>query len=237
MTLLDTAKLCGIIVKPGGGLEMTMLIRTMVLGAMTGAAALALGSCATMSEDQCLAGAWGERGYKDGLEGLAQTRLNDHAEACAKYGVVPETEVYMSAREDGLRSYCTPSGGFQAGRLGRSYAGVCPAFAEEEFIPAFEDGRRVYAVEQAVSSAETELSSAIARIEDREDKLEAKRRELDEEGLTNEQRRKIRERIDEVRGEIRDARRRAREAEDALRYARDEADRLRFSIGRRYGGW
>jgi len=99
---LDTAKLCGIIVQPGGGLEMTMLIRTMVLGAMTGAAALALGSCATMSEDQCLAGAWGERGYKDGLEGLAQTRLNDHAEACAKYGVVPETDVYMSAREDGL---------------------------------------------------------------------------------------------------------------------------------------
>ena len=37
--------------------------------------------------------------------------------------------------------------------------------------------------------------------EDREDKLEAKRRELDQEGLTDQQRRKIRERIDEVRGD------------------------------------
>lgn len=214
-----------------------MLIRTLILAAVAGVATLALGSCATMSEDQCLAGAWGERGYQDGLEGLAQTRLQTHAEACAKYGVVPETEVYLSAREDGLRSYCTPNGGFQAGRLGRSYAGVCPADAEAEFVPAFEDGRRVYAVEQAVSSAESELSSAVARIEDREDKLEAKRNELGQEGLTDEQRRKIRERIEEVRGEIRDARRRAREAEDALRYARDEADRLRFLIGSRYGGW
>lgn len=216
---------------------MTMLMRTLVLATVAGTAVLALGSCATMSEDQCLAGAWGERGYEDGLEGLAQTRLQTHAETCAKYGVVPDTEIYMSAREDGLRSYCTPSGGFQAGRLGRSYAGVCPAFAEADFIPAFEDGRRVHAVEQAVSSAESDLSSAIARIEDREDKLEAKRRELGQEGLTEEQRQKVRERIDEVRGEIRDARRRAREAEDALRYARDEADRLRFSIGSRYGGW
>lgn len=223
--------------RKGGALEKTMLIRTLVLAGVASVATLALSSCATMSEDQCLAGAWGERGYKDGLEGLAQTRLNDHAEACAKYGVVPETEVYMSAREDGLRSYCTPSGGFQAGRAGRSYAGVCPAAVEADFVPAFEDGRRIYAVEQAVSSAETDLSSAIARIEDREDKLEAKRNELDQEGLTDEQRRKIRERIEEVRGEIRDARRRAREAEDALRYARDEADRLRFSIGGRYGGW
>ncbi|MGV9008652.1 DUF2799 domain-containing protein [Brevundimonas sp.] len=214
-----------------------MVIRTLILAGVAGAATLALGSCATMSEDQCLAGAWGERGYKDGLEGLVQTRLADHAEACAKYGVVPETEIYMSAREDGLRSYCTLSGGFQAGRQGRSYAGVCPAFAEEDFIPAYEDGRRVYAVEQAIASAETNLSSAVAYIDDREDKLEAKRDELGQEGLTDEQRQKIRERIEEVRGEIRDARRRARDAEDALRYARDEADRLRFSIGSRYGGW
>lgn len=214
-----------------------MWIRVLILVAVACAAAVALSSCATMSEDQCLAGAWGERGYQDGASGQLPSRLQDHAEACAKYGVVPETEVYMSAREDGLRTYCTASGGFQVGRMGSGYTGACPVEAESEFLPAFNDGRRIYAAEQAVSSAETDLSSAIARIDDREDKLEAKRRELDQEGLTDEQRQKIRERINEVRGEIRDARRRAREAEDALRYARDEADRLRFSIGSRYGGW
>lgn len=234
---MDKVKLCGMIVGAGWGLEMTMLIRTLIPVAVAGAATLALGSCATMSEDQCRAGAWGERGYRDGLEGLAQTRLNDHAEACAKYGVAPDTEVYMSAREDGLRSYCTPSGGFQAGQLGRSYAGVCSAQVEAEFLPAFEDGRRVHAVEQAVSAAESDLSSAIARIEDRQDKLEAKRSELDQEGLTDEQRERIRERIEEVRGEIRDARRNARRAGDDLRSAREGVDRLRFTLGNRYGGW
>ncbi|RZJ86301.1 MAG: DUF2799 domain-containing protein, partial [Brevundimonas sp.] len=74
-----------------------------------------LGSCATMSEDQCLAGAWGQVGYADGAAGYAMSRLNEHAEACAKYGIAPEEAIYRSARADGLRVYCTPESGFSAG--------------------------------------------------------------------------------------------------------------------------
>ena len=213
------------------------MFRSVIIAVAAGGAVLTLGSCETMSADQCLAGAWGERGYKDGASGQLPSRLQDHAEACAKHGVVPETEVYMSAREDGLRDYCTASGGFQVGRSGSGYTGACPREAEAEFLPAFNDGRRIYTAEQAVSAAETSLESALARVVGREHKLEDKRKELDQEGLTDEQRDVIRERIEEVRDELRDARRDARTAEDDLRYARDEADRVRFSIGSRYGGW
>jgi len=202
-----------------------------------GAAAVVLSGCATMNEDQCLAGDWGTVGYGDGAHGRPLSRLDDHAKACSKYGVTPSEAPYRSARADGLILYCTLERGFAEGRTGGAYHQVCPADLEADFLPAYRDGQRLHVAETALASVESDFDSALSRIEDREDKLEAKRRELDQEGLTDEQRQKIRKRIDEVRGEIRDARRRAREAEDALRYARDEADRLRFSIGSRYGGW
>ena len=203
--------------------------------AATGLALLA--GCTTMTKDQCLAGAWGEKGYQDGLSGYRTSRMDDHAQACAKYGVEANPTPYLSAREDGLRTYCTWESGFRQGRQGNSYGGVCSPAEEAGFLPAYEDGRRIYVVVQAVASIESALNSALSRIGDREDKLEAKQRELRQEGLTDEQRQRIRERIREVRGEIMDARRDARQAEEELRYAEIEARAVRTAIGGRYGVW
>ncbi|MGO4411283.1 MULTISPECIES: DUF2799 domain-containing protein [unclassified Brevundimonas] len=203
--------------------------------AATGVALLA--GCTTMSKDQCLAGAWGEKGYQDGLSGYRTSRLDDHAQACAKYGAAPNPSAYLSAREDGLRTYCTWESGFRQGRQGNSYGGVCSRAEEAGFLPAYEDGRRIYVVEQAVSSAESALNAAVSRISDREDKLEAKQRELRQSGLTDEQRQRIRDRIREVRGEIMDARRDARRAEEELRYAEIEARAVRGALMGLYGSW
>ena len=65
---------------------------------------------------------------------------------------------------------------------------VCAPAEERDLLPAYEDGRRIHAVEQAVASAESALNSAISRINNREDKLEAKQRELRQDGLTDEER-------------------------------------------------
>ncbi|MNS62692.1 hypothetical protein D3C72_957610 [compost metagenome] len=203
--------------------------------AATGVALLA--GCTTMTREQCLAGAWGEKGYQDGLSGYRTSRLDDHAQACAKFGVEANPGAYLSARDDGLRTYCTWESGFRQGRQGNSYGGVCSLAEERDFLPAYQDGQRIYIVEQAVTSAESALNSAISRINDREDKLEAKQRELRQDGLTDEQRQRIRERIREVRGELQDARRDARQAEEALRYAEIEARAVIGAIGGRYGVW
>lgn len=203
--------------------------------AATGVALLA--GCTTMTKDQCLAGAWGEKGYQDGRSGYRTSRMNDHAQACAKFGIEANPSAYMSAREDGLRTYCTWESGFRQGRQGNSYGGVCSPAEEVGFLPAYQDGRQIYAAEQAVASIESALNSAVSRIRDREDKLEAKQRELRQSGLTDEQRQRIRERIREVRGEIQDARRDARRAEAELRYAEIEARAVRGAIGGRYGVW
>ena len=212
-------------------------MKVLIAAAVAVTGIVLLSGCATMSEDQCLVGDWGGQGWRDGAAGHQVSRLDDHAKACAKYGVAPNMSAYLSSREDGLRTYCTWENGFRQGRQGGSYGGVCSPAEERDFLPAYEDGRRIYGVEQAVSSAESALNSAISRIDDREDKLEAKERELRQEGLTDEQRQRIRERIREVRGEIRDARRDARQSEDDLHHARIEARMVIGMIGGRYGVW
>jgi len=205
-----------------------------VTGALAAGAALLLGSCTTMSKDECLAGAWGEKGLQDGAAGYPATRLDDHAQACAKYGVPPDAVAYEAARTDGLRDYCTPERGWSEGRSGNTYYGVCRPEDEAVFLPAYRDGLQLNAVEAAFESAESALNSAEARIEDREDKLEAKQRELGGEGLSDEQKERIRDRIQEVRGEIRDARRAAREARDALDRAEWDLYRVRREMIGRY---
>jgi hypothetical protein len=197
----------------------------------------ALGSCATMSEDQCLAGAWGEVGYADGAAGYPMSRLNEHAEACAKVGVAPEQSVYESARADGLRVYCTPQSGFRAGRTGGSYAGVCPASLERDFLPAFRDGETVHVAQQALDSAESALSSARYRLGDRQEKLDAKQRELNQSGLTDAQKDQIRDRIRDIRREIEDARRDERRAGDVLRDAERDMRDVRLHYTQYYGSW
>jgi hypothetical protein len=212
-------------------------MRHLILATAGAVSLLALGSCATMSEDQCLAGDWGRQGYADGRSGQPASRLDDHTSACAKYGVVPDARSYYSAREDGLRDYCTPTRGFQVGREGSSYANVCPPQLEADFLPAYRDGQMVYSAEQALSSARSSVSSLGSRAEDLDEKIRAKRSEMRASGLTDEQREQIRNRIGEIRrereGVLRDWRRAQDEVFEAERRVRD----VQYQLGNRYGRW
>lgn len=212
-------------------------MRILLSVAAAAVAMLALGSCATMSEEQCLVGAWSERGYDDGAEGLPTSRLDDHAEACAEHGVTPDATAYFEARESGLSAYCTPQRGFRAGREGGSYAGVCPAPLEQDFLPAYEDGRIVNQAEQALSSARSSLDGLADRIEDLDDKLDAKNSELRQDELTDEQRDQIRNRIREIRQERENRIRDWRRAEDDRDVAERRAEDVRYRFGDIYGRW
>lgn len=205
--------------------------------AAIGAGALGLGSCATMSQDQCLAGDWGGQGYRDGAEGLSMSRLDDHAKACAKHGVVPDEAPYRSAREDGLRLYCTRERGFEEGVDGDSYHQVCPADLEADFLPAYRDGQIVHAAESALESAISAVDGYAGRLEELDDKIEAKRRECRDESLTEADRERACDRIGELRNEKDDTRRAWREAEDRVEWAEREAREVRFRFAGLYGGW
>lgn len=212
-------------------------MRRFLIAGLAVGALCALGSCASMSKEECLAGDWTGRGYADGAAGATPGRLGEHAEACARHGVVPDDASYRSGWSQGVLTYCTPERGFAEGRQGNSYGGVCPADLAARFVPAWEDGRTMYVAESAVTTAVSTIESHAARLEDLDDKLDAKQRELRAEGLTDEQRDIIRNRIREIRREREGEERSWRLAQDVLVDATREASAVRRRLERIYGGW
>lgn len=212
-------------------------MRLLIIAAAAGGAALALGSCATMSAEQCMAGDWSGRGYADGQQGLTMSRLDDYAAACAEHGVAPDPAAYAAGRRQGLVQYCTPSRGFEAGRSGSGYAGVCPSELEADFLPAYRDGQIVHEVEQALSNARSRVDSLGGRLEELDDKIVAKQSELRAEGLTDDERERVRARIQEIRRERADTERDWRRAQDEVDDAERDVRDVRWRFRSEYGGW
>ena len=212
-------------------------MRLLITAAAAAGAALALGSCATMSAEQCMAGDWSGQGYADGQSGLTMSRLDEHAEACAEHGVAPDAAAYAAGRRQGLVHYCTPHKGFEVGRTGSGYAGVCPSDLEADFMPAYRDGQIVHEVEQALANARGRVDSLGDRLEELDDKITAKQAEARAEGLTEQQREQIRNRIQEIRRERADTERDWRRAQDEIDDAERDVRDGRWRFRDQYGSW
>jgi hypothetical protein len=124
------------------------------------AGGLALASCASMSKEECLAGDWGKYGFDDGAAGYPESRIAEHHEACAEHDVTPDRALYLQGRARGLLKYCTPEGGWRAGRARDSYANVCTGEAEKPFLDAYRLGKEVGDARAAASSARTSANLA-----------------------------------------------------------------------------
>lgn len=207
----------------------------LVLPAVAGG--LLLASCATISEEACLQGDWASIGFKDGEAGYPQSRLDDHAKACAKTGVTPDPTPYFAARDQGLKLYCTPERGFREGRLGHTYAGVCPERAARSFLPAYADGQLIHAAKARLSQAESDRSSADRRAEKRDREARGVEDELRNPALNAEQKRELRDRLNRLRSERRAAIEDGRRADWAVRDAEREVSELEYRFRPIYGGW
>ena len=163
------------------------------------AAGAVLNGCATLSEEQCLVGDWYGIGVADGQSGYSFQRLGEHNEACASHGVIPDAALYEQGRQQGLRSYCTPQIGFREGRQGDSYAGVCPAHLEADFLAGYSDGRLVNAAQQAYQVAWNDQSNYRQQAANIESQIRTEETNLGGPDLTDEQRRIIRDRIRRLR--------------------------------------
>ncbi|WP_296819031.1 DUF2799 domain-containing protein [Brevundimonas sp.] len=199
------------------------------------ASAALLNGCATLSEEQCLVGDWYGIGVSDGASGYAMSRIDDHTEACARHGVSPNMTAYAEGRARGLLSYCTPQVGFREGREGDGYAHVCPADLEPDFLAAYSDGRLVHAAITAVNAANSDLYRYQQQARDIETQIRNEEAALGAEGLTDEQRRVIRERIRRLRDDRDRALSFARDAEWQARDAQREVDMLRARFAAYYG--
>jgi len=132
---------------------------------------LSLTSCATLSEDECLAMDWALIGFEDGAEGFPPQRIGQHREACAKFGVTPNTQAYRRGRDDGLREYCRPANAYSVGMDGKEYKGVCPSSMADAFSDAYEDGRHLHQLKETVQHTNSEITTDESRLDKNERSL------------------------------------------------------------------
>lgn len=212
-------------------------VRNLVAGTAVTVAAVVVASCATMSQKDCLSSDWQAVGDRDGGRGASPLRIDAYAKVCAKAGVTPDAALYARGREQGLARYCTEDSGFYEGRSGRSYGDVCPPPAESAFLGGYADGQRVYAATQRLDSARSDLSAADSRADKRARQADGVEEELRNPKLTDEQTRELRDRLQRLRRERREAIEDGRRAEAAIRDAEREVDDLKAMLSPHYGRW
>jgi hypothetical protein len=110
--------------------------------------AFSVSSCATISEEECIAGSWEEIGFRDGENGKSRSKLADYAKTCVKYNVAPDRATYFRGYEQGLLRYCTYDKGFSSGEYGNSSNAECQSVPDNGYFAGYEDGRAVWVINQ-----------------------------------------------------------------------------------------
>lgn len=166
---------------------------------------LLLAGCATLSREQCLHGDWYGIGLADGQMGQPASRIDQHASACAQYGVGPDSKLYMEGRAQGLLDYCRYDNAFATGLRGQRYQGVCPPEMDAAFDRYNGAAFEIYRLHQELDSVDSQLSSLEYQLGDRKQSDEDRR---------------------SIRSEIRDLDRRRDRLRDDLYFSERQLDRL-----------
>lgn len=103
---------------------------------------LALSACKTAPERiSCAQRDWYESGRHDGAQGSTLDRLAKYKVECSADFNSAWESVYLNGRNAGLVEYCQPENGYELGRMGISYAYVCPSVGEEKFLASYRRGQ------------------------------------------------------------------------------------------------
>lgn len=129
-------------------------------------AALWLTACATMNQDDCLSADWYALGLEAGSQGENRDHLERQRAECHRHGVAVDGAAWLEGYEYGLEDFCIPANGYEYGRRGRTYGGVCPAHLEGGFLLGYQQGRTLYDAEQQVARIDRTLQDRVARIDE-----------------------------------------------------------------------
>lgn len=211
--------------------------RWAAMAVVGGLGAVALSSCATLNQEQCLAGDWSGIGYTDGTSGYGPGRLSAHQEACARHGVSPDPVAWDRGRQRGLVVYCTPENGFRVGMQGGRSTGVCPRELEAAFSYGIEDGLLVHAAVNRVNDLVRIRDEADQRARQIEVEIRREEDRLGDSALSDAERDAVRERLRRLRRDRDRALDDSRDVGPELRWAEAEVDNLRSRFRRQYGSW
>lgn len=135
--------------------------------------AMNLTGCAGMSEQACLVTDWRSVGFEDGVVGRSVASIGSYRQSCSRHGVAPDLEQYRAGHADGVEVYCRAGNGFEVGRRGSRYAGVCPADMEPAFLEAYAEGRELYELESSLRAVENQIAARHRRLEQLNQELTA----------------------------------------------------------------
>jgi len=135
------------------------------------AAVLLLAGCAGMDESECLAADWRMIGFEDGSVGRSQANIGEYRKACADHGVTPSLAQYQQGYAEGVRNFCTQRNGFEQGKRGAAYRGICPTDLQAGFAEAYDQGRDFYELSSAVSSLTSKINNSKSRIKSLEESI------------------------------------------------------------------
>lgn len=203
---------------------------------MMAAAAMAalLAGCATgMSEDECAGADWADIGQRDGLYGEGPDKFNERAERCAGFGLEADYEAYQAGRSKGLRTYCTPEAGYDAGRNGRPYRGVCPADLEGEFLSEYNIGRRLFDLSAALDEARSDYDDAVEDLERSRYEFRKARERFNDPNLSEADRKDAGKDMDRYRRKIEDLEDALPRMSDEIHRAEGELEDYRAFVARR----
>jgi len=159
-------------------------------------------SCETISEDQCFATDWADRGYKDGTNGAARSKLSDYIDKCSEFGADVNRARYLDGFEAGLERYCTYDKGFSRGEGGSSYNAVCEGPRAGAFRAGYDDGTAKYEYERKYDNLLDAVRRAEEQYEDVTHRLKDQTLSADERLRLEKKRRRYKDRIEDTKHEL-----------------------------------
>jgi len=182
---------------------MSKITHLAIMSAASLVLGMSLSSCATISQEKCVAQNMEDLGYKDGRNAKSRSRFGKLSESCAKYDVSLDRAAYFRGFERGVSAHCTYDNGYSRGRSGASVYSECRAINAEDYLGGHESGYEIFRISQAHSALIRDYEDSVVDLVDL-------RQELEKDGLTQKQIRallreeiRLEGHIDEIRYEIR----------------------------------
>ncbi|MCK5871199.1 MAG: DUF2799 domain-containing protein [Methylococcales bacterium] len=119
---------------------------------------LLLNGCATLSQEDCIQGAWFDLGLHDGRAGKTFKRLAKHQKSCTEYGIGIDREAYHAGRQQGLEDYCQLDNAVELGLRGSRYQSVCPTEIHRTFLRYNQIAYDVYQGKKKLENVDKRLS-------------------------------------------------------------------------------
>lgn len=190
---------------------------------------LALSGCSTLNKKECINADWASIGYQDGFNGHKESRIGQHREACAEYGVKPVLQSYLQGYNKGAYEYCRPFRGYQHGLKGKRNKNICKGEQRKPYNLAYSQGKHIYNLEDKIKEIKTFLDNEVLTLKSlKKERLQIEH-QLISDGLTKHDRILLVQRLRALNGEQQNSIKAISDHENLLRNSLKKLKHLRKS--------